>query len=126
MKSISQETLVKACALQVELDKIESELIPLLRFYNHSKHVSLDSVTDINFEDNRVSWLAGGYCYGGFEEALSVSWDYFNDPEAYIKAEKAFQFEQEQRRLEEEKKDKLSKERAEYERLKKIYEEGKL
>lgn len=126
MKSISQETLAKAYILQVELDKIKSELTPLLRYYNHSRHVNLDSATDVKFLNGEVSWLAGGYCYGHFEETFSVSWDYFDDPEAYIKAQKAFELEQQQREIEEKKKDKLDKERAEYERLKKIHDEGKL
>lgn len=125
MKSISQETLSKARALQVELDEIESELIPLLRHYNRSKHVNLDSATDINIKDGEVSWLASGYCYGHFEEAFSVSWDYFDDPEAYIKAEKDFEEKQKQRMIEKENKAKLDGERAEYARLKTIYDEGK-
>lgn len=113
------------------IDAIRKQLLPALQRYATHTHHRLEVEEDtISFSDGTVSFTAGGSARGEwFTEHLSVSWDIFADPEAYIKrevaAQQAAKVAAEQAKETKRVRDREAEERRTYERLQAKYGEGK-
>lgn len=121
---MNKETLKRAAQLTKELREIteDKDLENKLAIYSMSQHPALCNIDDIKIGNNYIGFLASGHARGYFEESFGVTWDFLDDPEAYILKEKQEKEKQEQKEEEERKKKFEERERQKLKELKEKYE----
>ena len=68
--------LQRAIDLQIELDKIISEIKPKLVKHAEKTHGRLgEIIEDVRIYLDSITFTAGGYSMGYFEESFEISWD---------------------------------------------------
>ena len=93
-------------AIEKERDEILGQLNPLIKKYCEDSHLD-----NISFDDRGIYWQTQTCSCCNDPQYWGLTWDYFDDPDAYIAKEK-------QRKLDEEAAEKLAGQKAkeEYER----------
>ena len=73
------DKLKRAVDLQGELDSIIQEIKPKLVKIAKKKHSRLgETIENVHFHDDDISFMAGGYAMGYFEDGFQISWDELN------------------------------------------------
>lgn len=117
-----EDLKTRGLAAQATIEALQVEVAPALAAYASYIHYALEvQQSSITFDETGVNFTAGGNAYGWFEDSGHVTYDYFTDPEGYIKREKGTK--EAIKALEETKvvRDREAEERRTYERLKARY-----
>lgn len=118
---MNKEQLQKAVKLSEELNKIKISIEKELSLYLNQMcwHNAYVDTEDISINDNSVSFKYQYSAYGHAEDFAGVTWDYFDNPEEYIRLEKLANIRKQEREKEENAKKELERKQKDFERLKK-------
>ena len=118
-----RDGLERLKALHEEVEGLEKAIIPLLEKFACYKQKGVDDIDDIQVYDDKVEFRCAWSNWGDWgTDRYEVSWDYFDNPDEYIRLDR-IKIEEDRKRYDEEYKEHQRQVELEtFKRLKEKYE----